>query len=269
MNRLKQLSKLLPTPLRAPVRDLWRKFRGNPELHVLRLLSDPTRLAVDVGANHGTYSIYLARVAKGCVAFEPNLRLATLIEQASRSEGLDVQVHACALSDRVDEVVFSIPVVDGAELDALATIETENQLSGAEVHHYPVPCRRLDDFELDPVGVVKIDAEGHEAAVLRGARSLFERDRPGVLVEVEERHKKESVGQVQSFFSSLGYEGFFLLGRYLRPIAEFNPAHHQDPSNIEMGEVRFDGVYVNNFVFVGDPARIDRMRRVSRSGKSL
>ena len=54
-----------------------------------------------------------------------------------------------------------------------------------------VRCRRLDDFGLEPVGVIKIDAEGHELTVLQGARALIERDRPSFLIEAEERHKKE------------------------------------------------------------------------------
>src|SRR4029077_4651977 len=140
------------------------------------------------------------RGAKGCVAFEPNPRLAALIEQKSRSGGLSIRVHACALSDRLDEVRLSIPVIDGVEYDALATIEDANQFRGAEIKHFLVPCRRLDDFELDPVGAIKIDAEGHELAVLRGARSLIARDRPNFMVEVEDRHKPGAVDQVKRFF---------------------------------------------------------------------
>jgi FkbM family methyltransferase len=269
MSRLKQLSKLLPTPLRAAVRDLWRTVKGNPEFHVLRLLADPDKLAVDVGANHGAYSFYMARLSKGCVAFEPNPKLAASLEKKSKVEGLGVRVNACALSDKIGEVVFSIPVIDGKELDALATIEADNRLGGAEVTCYTVPCRRLDDFELDRVGMIKVDAEGHEGAVLEGARSLIGRDRPALMVEVEDRHKKGSVDQVRRFFSDLGFEGFFLLGRRLMPIQEFDPVAHQDPANIVLGEVAFDGVYVNNFIFAADSERVDRLRHVARSGKSL
>lgn len=269
MSRLKTLAKLLPPPLRVPVRDLWRKFKGNPELHVLRLLGDSTKLAVDVGANYGAYAFFLARRASGCVAFEPNPRLAKLIEQKAHSDGINIRVHACALSDKVDEVDLVIPVIDGVEYDALATIEADNRVSGAEIRHYIVPCRRLDDFALEPVGVVKVDAEGHELAVLRGATSLIARDRPSFLVEAEERHKLGAVEQVLRFFSELGYEGFFLFGRRLRPIDEFDPARHQDPSSVVMGEVLFDRTYANNFVFACDREKVGHLRRIVQSGRSL
>ena len=106
-------------------------------------------------------------------------------------------------------------------------------------------------------------------AVLRGARSLIARDRPSFLVEVEERHKPGAVDQVKSFFSDLGYEGFFLLGRRLIPINEFELARHQDPSSVVLCEVLFDRVYANNFVFAGDRERIDRLRCIAQSGRSL
>jgi Methyltransferase FkbM domain len=124
-------------------------------------------------------------------------------------------------------------------------------------------------LDLDPVGLIEVDAEEQEVAVLEGAKSLIGRDQPGVMVEVEERHKKGSVDQVRHFFSDRGFEGFFLLGRHLVPIQEFDLAVHQDPANIVMSEVAFDGVYVNNFIFAADSERVDRLRQVARSGKSL
>jgi hypothetical protein len=42
----------------------------------------------------------------------------------------------------------------------------------------------LDDLKLENVGFVKIDVEGHEAEVLRGAANIITRDRPNFLIEV-------------------------------------------------------------------------------------
>lgn len=270
MTKLKKFARVIPPPLRSPVRKIWRKFRGNPEFRILKLLADPERLAVDVGANYGVYTVLLARSAKACIAFEPNAAVAAAAKKRVAAEGLtNVQVHACALSNRNGEVAFLVPVVDGVESDAYATIEPENRLSGAEVNRYMVPCHPLDEFGLEAVGLLKIDAEGHETAILDGAKSLIERDKPAVMIEVEERHKSGSVEHVREFFSGLGYRGFFLMGRQILPLHQFKLGTHQSLSSIETGEVLLDRVYVNNFIFAADRQRVARLEQIVRSGRSL
>jgi hypothetical protein len=55
--------------------------------------------------------------------------------------------------------------------------------------------QRLDDFHPDDIGLVNIDVEGHELAVLRGAADTFARNRPTVLVEAEEHHHPKRRGR--------------------------------------------------------------------------
>jgi FkbM family methyltransferase len=263
----KRLAALLPAPVLKPLVGAWRRMRGNPETHVLAILSDPERLAIDIGANAGDYAHWLARHARGCIAFEPNPELARSIEQKYGASG--VRVHACALSDRDGQAILRIPMVDGQDRPALATVETANAAEGLPTRDVEVPLRRLDDFELDPVGVMKIDAEGHELAVLDGATRLIARDRPNIMVEVEERHKPGSVAAVRSFFGERGYEGFFLLGRRIAPIGTFDPACHQDPSKIINERVAIGATYVNNFLFTTAPGLIDRLSALAQSGTSL
>lgn len=270
MAGLKDLARLLPPFLRVPVRNVWRRFRGDPEFRVIGLLADRGSTALDVGANHGEYAIRLGKLADRCVAFEPNPALVTLIrDRVSAAGASNVTVEGCALSDQDGEVVFRIPVIDGVEAGALATIEADNRLDGAEVRSYAVPCRRLDSFDLGTVGFMKIDAEGHETSILEGARALIERDRPAVMIEVEERHKAGSVDHVRRFFTDRGYRGFFLLGRRIMPIDVFDLARHQDMSNIEAETVRFDAVYVNNFLFAADERRSRLLNDLARRKRSL
>jgi len=129
------------------------------------------------------------------------------------------------------------------------TIAPSNPLPGAsELQLHTVRCARLDDYRLAPVGFIKIDVEGHEGAVLAGARDTVARNHPIALVEAEERHNAVAVCGVARFFEEFGYRGYFLLEGRLRPIAEFDAAAHQDGSHLSDG--RHTGVYVNNFLFV-------------------
>ena len=263
----KRLVNYLPASAQRTITAAWRKIRGNPELHVLEILSDPTTLAIDVGANAGDYAHWLARYSRGCVAFEPNPELAQLIEQRYGSTG--VQVFAYALSDHSGQATLRVPVIDGQEHSALATVEPANTVGDMPMREVVVPLRRLDDIELETVGVIKIDAEGHELAVLGGAQDLIARDRPNIMIEVEERHKPGSLASVRSFFDDRGYEGFFLVGRRLAPIGQFNPVLHQNPSWVIRDTVSINKIYVNNFIFTASSHLTALLVGIAQSRASL
>lgn len=119
--------------------------------------------------------------------------------------------------------------------------------------------RRLDGFGLEPVAVIKIDAEGHEIEVLNGCQSLVERDRPSFLIEAEERHRRGAVQAIRQFLESTGYRGFMLERREPRPIERFGAATHQNPANVRLDALVEGQTYANNFAFVSDPTLIDRL----------
>ncbi|MEX0611483.1 MAG: FkbM family methyltransferase, partial [Pirellulales bacterium] len=113
-----------------------------------------------------------------------------------------------------------------------------------------VDVTTLDAFFADrPQGpvFVKIDVEGHELAVLRGARHTLEAHRPTLLVECEARHRSDGdVRPVFEFLQSLGYEGSFFSSGRRRPLAEFDPNLDQAR---DMNLHRLPRGYVNNFAF--------------------
>jgi len=147
-------------------------------------------------------------------------------------------------------MMLRVPVVDGKERYSLGTVEAHNKLAGIPTRSFTIPCRRLDTFDLSNVGVIKIDVEGHELAVLEGAQTLLLKDHPSLMIEAEERHRPGTVREISSYLANFGYLGFFLVGRRLRPIAEFDVARYQNAGSISLSEVLPGYVYANNFVFV-------------------
>jgi FkbM family methyltransferase len=127
----------------------------------------PGDRCVDAGANIGAYTIVLGSLvgSTGAVhAFEPVPRLAEILR---RNVGLNrlecVRVHAEALSDDAGQV----SIVDR---DTASAVVASGGMS--------VPARRLDELaelRMVDVALMKLDVEGHEAPVLRGARDLLER----------------------------------------------------------------------------------------------
>jgi FkbM family methyltransferase len=155
-----------------------------------------------------------------------------------------VTVHEIALSDHPGEAVLRVP----AESSGYSTIDVRNRLEGrANVQQITVKIATLDSLELQKVGFIKIDVEGHELAVLSGATKTLTSERPNILIELEERHCPGTVGSVRYFLQELGYEGHFLFHGQVSPIADFQKAVHQNPEQLqESGRAE----YVCNFMFV-------------------
>lgn len=132
-------------------------------------------VVVDVGANVGNHTIYLAAVA-GCrvIAFEPNLELAAAIRESAQLNGLtsSVSVHGMGLGNIVSTASFGEYKPDN--------LGAQRLVLGAGA----VTVGRLDDCQIpQPVKAIKIDVEGMEVDVLRGAAGVIARDRPILYVE--------------------------------------------------------------------------------------
>ena len=214
---------------------------GEPELRWLDRWCDRERLAVDVGANVGIWSWHLRRHARGVVAYEPNPELAAWLRRALPA---GVEIRNRALSDSPGRLPLRIPVVGGRPDTALASLS--QQFASAEsVQVVEVEVCRLDDEDLRGVGFLKIDVEGHERAVIAGAHALLARERPTVVVEIEERHAPGAIDGVRADMLLLGYTAHFVHRGVLHPFQEFDRKAMQATKDIGRR-----GTYVNNFLFL-------------------
>ncbi len=242
----------------APRRFWRRKYRilqglgqSRPDIRLAASLCDPHRISLDIGADVGEFTIAMLASSRSVIAFEPRPAQARELASMFGAVGAAVRVEAVALSDKPGTVTMRVVESEPGR----STIDTDNTLSdvnGGSVQSVDVPVKRLDDLHLDQVGLIKIDVEGHELAVLRGAVDTLTRNRPAVLAEAEERHHPNAVAAITELFAGLGYTGYFDLAGDRLPIAEFDPAVHQDPANAGRPEDDWipRGVYVNNFVFL-------------------
>jgi FkbM family methyltransferase len=143
-------------------------------------------LFVDIGANNGLYSILAAKIRPDAnvIAFEPYppAHGALLANLALNSVEANVFVHKLALSDSAGETTLYVPDGSHGLLETSASLEPDFQ---STVRTITVRKAQLDDIGLNTrIAVMKIDVEGHEAAVLRGASRCLEQDRPIVFAEM-------------------------------------------------------------------------------------
>jgi hypothetical protein len=145
----------------------------------------------------------------------------------------------------------------------MATIDSGNRLEGVAADELEAEVRRLDGLAIGPIGLIKIDVEGHEAAVLRGAQGIIARDRPVFIIEAEERHRPGAVGAVQGALSSHGYDGWYLRGGRLHSVSHFDVGRDQPAAGVRGGRKVRGERYVNNFIYVhrDDERRAEFLRR--------
>jgi FkbM family methyltransferase len=187
---------------------------GDPYLRLIASLADRSRLAVDVGAHLGDYTFFMRRHAGGCVAFECN---PALMSHLRRRFGQSVDLRPDAVSDHEGTTVLRIPQ---SEIGlGRATIEACNALDEfSRIESVTVRTVSLDDAIDRPVGLIKVDVEGHEMAVLQGAKRILTDDKPNLLLEIEERHAPGCVAAAFDFLGGLGYRGFYLRDGQLVPV---------------------------------------------------
>ena len=226
----------------------WRIGHFDVELRLLPYLCDGNRASIDVGASAGSYTVHLLNHSTKCYAFEaiPD-SAAYLTWRLTARPHPRLRVETIALSDRAGKAAFKVVTADTGR----STLEVANPVErvGA-VEMVTVPTRRLDDYadSMGPIGCIKIDVEGHEEAVLRGAAHILLRDRPSLIIEIEERHKPGALTAVQRYLGELGYRGFFFRGGRLRQMESLRLDEHQNVAEIA-AKVAGESAYVNNFLF--------------------
>ena len=235
---------IIPIGLRQMFQAHWEFWSGEPEIALLKLLCDPGKVSLDIGANRGIYTYWLARYSAFVIAFEPSAAYCSRLHSASPP---NVDVRQCTVSDATGSGMLRVPMVDGRMEFGLSTLEGTNSLRGLDARQIDVRKYALDDLGLSNVGMIKIDVEGHELSVLQGALGLLKRERPRLVIELEERYRPHAANSARELLERLGYQGFFLMEDRLHGIAEFDPATMQDPD-------RLSSLYINNFIFaqIGD-----------------
>jgi FkbM family methyltransferase len=177
--------------------------KGEVEWRVLDHLVDPTRAAIDVGANVGIYTGRLAQLVPKVHAFEP---IPWLADDVVRKTPKNVVMHRVALSNRTGQAELRIPIRQGVEEDGLTTMENHNLLPDCDdIHIVKCEVDRMDNIICEPIGFIKIDVEGHEISVLEGAIATIRANRPILLVESDQRHNPAAPGNVFEFLRAEGY----------------------------------------------------------------
>jgi FkbM family methyltransferase len=187
------------------------------ESDVFRQLIKPGMTVVEAGANIGAHTVPMARAcAPGrLIAFEPQQRVFQLLcANLTMNEIANATVYPEALGAAAG--VVELPSVDYGADGNFGSVSPRATAGAGEPWREGrmVRQRPLDALELPECGLIKVDVEGWEVGVLRGAMTTIARCRPLLYVENDRAAQQ---AELIALIDALGYTQYW----HIAPL--FNP----------------------------------------------
>jgi FkbM family methyltransferase len=201
MKLLKRIAAVLPAAWQSELKRIHfrRQIRRDsfvtpePEYAILPDLISAGDWVLDVGANVGHYTKRFSELVGPTgrvIAFEPVPEtFALLAANLQVLPKTNVTLINAAVSDKTNLVGMSIPVFDTGLRNFYQAHLSDSLSSGLQVLAL---C--FDNLNIaHKIALIKIDAEGHEAGVLRGMRQILLRDKPTLIVETDSSEVEDSL----------------------------------------------------------------------------
>jgi|TARA_B110000285_G_C15045691_1_gene574181 FkbM family methyltransferase len=190
-----------------------------PEIRLLDKLVNNSCASIDIGVYRGVYTYHLEKLSSHVYAFEANTLIQSSLSKSFKGYN-SITLENLAISSSTGTVNLKIPFRN-SNLDyenpeeayelGLATIHANNTLDSKDLYEIQVSKIRLDDYNFThPIGFIKIDVEGHELDVVRGAKKLIELYKPNLLIEIEERHTSLPTIRIINEIKNLGYSCYIV-----------------------------------------------------------
>lgn len=182
------------------------------DLSLFLMFSKSSNVILDIGANTGLYSCLLGKVnpLARIYAFEPySVNLNRLNFNINLNKCTNVKVFNLAVGESSRVVEFAIPADQKISDTSSANIDFSKSSYNAELSWKITTVNQISLMDwaktnnIQNVCLIKIDVEGYEAEVFKGAINLFENSKPIILCEIV--NKEESRLFFENFMSTYGY----------------------------------------------------------------
>jgi FkbM family methyltransferase len=213
-------------PFDGPGLEFWQSGLTEPETQELFLtILRPGMVLLDVGAYVGQFTLISSRATSGDIrifSFEPT-------PEVFRQLRRNIQANKCAhvtciqaaLSDKPGKAKFYF-YPDSHDQNSLRA------LASSDARFAQVNVETVDSisekYSIDRMDIIKVDVEGNELAVLKGASLSLARFRPILIIEIS-RHQSTygyTGADIKAYLNGFGYNTFrVLLGA--RPPYEYSP----------------------------------------------
>jgi FkbM family methyltransferase len=229
-----------------------------PEIRLVSRFIERGSATIDIGANTGLYTEELGRRSAAVYAFEPDAKCFEYLRTVRTSNW---HLENLAASDYSGASILRTPIINSQPAVGYGTLSKKNEFYLTEhegVHVQDVVAVSLDDYfaQFDAgkhrISFIKIDVEGFEFNVVKGAVKLMQKHKPVLLIECEFRHSDE----VPAMFEFFGREGY-VAARFdptvrgkLRAVSSEELRNSQTADRLSLKLLNRDNRYINNVFFL-------------------
>lgn len=174
----------------------------DPELAMLSRLLGPGRVAVDVGASIGTWTLCAAKTGAVVHACEPDLENFSLLKENVLSNGFAPNVIAHDVALGAGEGWSSVSHHGRRYLTNVRLATDANEATGKRIYSLAQFVRSEGITRVD---VLKINTAGCEAEVLEGGTELFRQEKVGVAILLDGLAVRPLLDGLKQFSYELGF----------------------------------------------------------------
>jgi FkbM family methyltransferase len=142
---------------------------------------NPNKNIIDLGANIGTHSIIYSNYTNGTVySFEPQKTVFDILNKNVELNNCKNIVTYNFGGSNINKNFFMNACYENKDNQGAFKIdETLDSTNGLEIE-----CRIIDELNIENIGYIKIDVEGHEYEALLGIKKILSRDHPTIMIEI-------------------------------------------------------------------------------------
>jgi FkbM family methyltransferase len=168
--------------------------------HLVLPLLKSKRTYLDIGACIGKASKALVDVFDNIIVFEPNPESLSVLREIN-----GIRIEEAAVSDYIGSTEFIVPVCNKRHERGFLPIDNNTEIEDSI--KYKVNVTTIDSYRFEGVDFIKIDTEGNELNVLKGAIETIKKYKPIIYYEDKGKTEKDLERRelIKKLLQELGY----------------------------------------------------------------
>lgn len=166
------------------------------------------KTVLDIGAFIGNHSIFFSKIFNKVLSFEPHPTSFEILKiNCKKFQNIKLYNYGCSDENTDSYLRLKHTNIGGSSIS-----------KGQHERDYPIKLIKLDDFldyNLNEIGLIKIDVEGHEENVINGCIQLLKKNKPIIIMELKNFNGEPEPKLIKKL-KSIGYNNFFELEKKIK-----------------------------------------------------